>query len=119
MHHCSFEMAQRQLSARATPAAHSASCPGRPYALHVSAAAAPVSVQVLVSQPVFQVLLIQLQVLADTLLSQVAIGVVMLVSLATNTVDMDRNNVIFVHTNKLERKGLSITNISLPGTRLR
>ena len=119
MHHCSFEMAHRQLSARATPAAHSASCPGRPYALHVSAAAAPVSVQVLVSQPVFQVLLIQLQVLADTLLSQVAIGVVMLVSLATNTVDMDRNNVIFVHTNKLERKGLSITNISLPGTRLR
>ena len=111
MHHCSFEMAHRQLSARATPAAHSASCPGRPYALHVSAAAAPVSVQVLVSQPVFQVLLIQL--------SQVAIGVVMLVSLATNTVDMDRNNVIFVHTNKLERKGLSITNISLPGTRLR
>ena len=67
----------------------------------------------------FQVLLILLQVLADTLLSQVAIGVVMLVSLATNTVDMDQNHVIFVHTNKLERKGLSITNISLPGTRLR
>ena len=75
--------------------------------------------EVLVSHLVFQVLLILLQVLADTLLSQVAIGVVMLVSLATNTVDMDQNHVIFVHTNKLERKGLSITNISLPGTRLR
>ena len=75
--------------------------------------------EILVSQPVFQVLLILLQVLADTLLSQMAIGGVMLVSLATNTVDMDRNIVIFVHTNKLERKGLSITNISLPGTRLR
>ena len=66
----------------------------------------------------FQVLLILLQVLADTLLCQVAI-VVMLASLATNTVDMDLDSVIFVVTNKFVRKGLSITNISLPGIRLR
>ena len=69
------------------------------------------------SLPMLQ--LIMLQVLADTLLGQVAIVVVMLDSLATNTVDMDPNSVIFVLTNKLMRKGLSITNIFQPGIRLR
>ena len=44
IHHCSFEMAHRQLSARAAPAAHPAACPGRPPAQPV-AAGTPVSVQ--------------------------------------------------------------------------